>query len=188
MAHNPCFRSVEFTQCSGRIVGVCQDQRFPCLPSIWTRCTPDCSSKQQEAGNRAIILKHLQSPAPTTPTKQGSLTLRDLEIAQSREAEEWKSQMAILISYFRYQWEPAGLASIGMTWILIDLYSAQMLPMPPHSQTNLFYWNHDSDVLSKNNWAEGIRARCEMRWNTSFLRCTLKNIYSVATSAAYKSE
>lgn len=98
MAHNACFKSDEFTQCSGRIVGVRRDQHFPRLPSIQTRCTPDCSSNQQGAGNRAIIvLKHPQSPAPTTPTKQGTLTQRDLEMARSREAAERKSQMAILI-------------------------------------------------------------------------------------------
>lgn len=106
---------------------------FSLLPAAQTRCTLDSSNEQRGAGPITmmiiIILKHPLSPAPTPPTKQGSLTLRDLEIAQSWEAEEWKSQAAILISHFCYQWEPAEWASMGMTWILIDLYAALMLPL-----------------------------------------------------------
>lgn len=80
-------------QCSGGFVGEHEDQRFPRLPDARTRSTPHCSNKQQGARNRAItmivvILKHPPSLAPSPPTKQGSLTLRDLEIAQSWEAEE----------------------------------------------------------------------------------------------------
>lgn len=40
---------------------------------------------------------------------------------------------------------------MGMTWILIDLYSAQMLPVPPYGQTDLVRRNHVADVFSENN-------------------------------------
>lgn len=57
------------------------------LAAPWTAVI---NSREQEnqAITMIIILKHPPSHAPTPPTKQGSLTLGDLEMAQSREAEE----------------------------------------------------------------------------------------------------
>lgn len=40
---------------------------------------------------------------------------------------------------------------MGTTWILIDIYSAQMLPGPPYSQTDIFDLNNVTDVFSKTN-------------------------------------
>ena len=38
---------------------------------------------------------------------------------------------------------------MGMTWILIDLYSSQMLPVPANSQTDLVDPNYVADVFHK---------------------------------------
>lgn len=45
---------------------------------------------------------------------------------------------------------------MGTTWIVIDIYSAQMLPLPPYSQTDLFNLNNVTDVFSKVNQVERI--------------------------------
>lgn len=45
---------------------------------------------------------------------------------------------------------------MGTTWIVIDIYSAQMLPLPPYSQTDIFNLNDAADVFSRVNQGERI--------------------------------
>lgn len=109
----------------------------------------------REQGTRPSLWSSLSSSSSSNsfhnmhPLHTQSKEASDWEIfCNSREQgkEEWKSQTVILILHFRYQWKPAGWASMGTTWTLISLYATQMPPVPPYSHTELVDLNHVAEA------------------------------------------